>query len=129
MGNGNADLVRRACEFFAAGDMENLQNLWTDDIAWHIGGTNRVSGDHEGAAGVMAMFGELLSASEGTFRAELQSVVADEERGFSLHRATASRGGDDYELWTVLGYRFRDGKVSEIWSFDYDQAVSDELFA
>ena len=128
MGNVNADIVRRAYEFFGAGDMENLQNLWTDDIAWHIGGTTRISGDHQGAAGVMAMFGELLGASEGTFRAELQSVVADDERGFSLHRATASKGGDDYELWTVLGYRFRDGKVSEIWSFDYDQAVSDALF-
>ena len=129
MGNANTELVRTAYELFGAGDLENLQKLWTDDIAWHIGGSSRIAGDHQGAAGIMAMFGELVGASEGTFRAELQSVVADDERGFSLHRATASKGGEDFELWTVLGYRFREGKVSEIWSFNYDQAVGDKLFA
>ena len=129
MGNANADLVRTAYELFGAGDMENLQKLWTDDIAWHIGGSSRIAGDHQGAAGIMAMFGELVGAAEGTYRVELQSVVADDERGFSLHRATASKGGEDFELWTVLGYRFREGKVSEIWSFNYDQAVGDKLFA
>ena len=129
MGNANTELVRTAYELFGAGDMENLQKLWTDDIAWHIGGSSRIAGDHQGAAGIMAMLGELVGASEGTYRVELQSVVADDERGFSLHRATASKGGEDFELWTVLGYRFREGKVSEIWSFNYDQAVGDKLFA
>lgn len=129
MGNANADLVRQAYEFFGAGDMENMQRLWTDDIAWHIAGTTRISGDHEGATSIIAMFGELLAATEGSFRAELQHVVADDERGFSLHRGSATKGGEDYEVWTVLGYRFRDSKVSEIWTFNYDQAISDKLFA
>ena len=129
MGSANADLVRTAYEMFGAGDMENLQKLWTDDIVWHIGGTTRISGDHEGATGILAMFAELVGASEGTFRAELQTVVADDEQGFSLHRGTANRGGERFEIWTVLGYRFRVGKISEIWSFDYDQAISDKLFS
>ena len=129
MGSANADLVRTAYEMFGAGDMENLQKLWTDDIAWHIGGTTRISGDHEGATGILAMFAELVGASEGTFRAGLQTVVADDEQGFSLHRGTANKGGENFEIWTVLGYRFRDGKISEIWSFDYDQTISDKLFS
>ena len=129
MGNANAELVRRAFELFAAGDMERIRDLWAEGIVWHIGGTNRISGDHEGAAGILAMFGELADASEGTFRSELQHVVADEERGFSLQRATARKGGEDFEIWTVLGYRFRDGKIAEVWSFNYDQAVSDKLLA
>ena len=129
MGNANEALVRRAYELFAAGDMENIQELWAEDVAWHIGGTTRISGDHVGAAAILAMFAELSAASEGTFRAELQHVLADDERGFSLQRATARRGAEDFEIWTVLGYRFREGRVSEIWSFNYDQAVSDELFA
>jgi ketosteroid isomerase-like protein len=129
MGSANADLVRTAYEMFGAGDMENLQKLWTDDIAWHIGGTTRISGDHEGATGILAMFAELVGASEGTFRAELQTVVADDEQGFSLHRGTAHKGGESFEIWTVLGYRFRVGKISEIWSFDYDQTISDKLFS
>lgn len=127
MGHPNADLVRRAYELFEKGDVETLQTLWTDDIVWHIGGATRVSGDHAGAAGVLGMFGELMAGTEGTFRVELQTVFADDDQAFSLHKATASKGGEDYEMWTVLGYRFRDGKASEIWSFAYDQGLEQKL--
>ena len=127
MGHPNSDLVRRAYELFGQGDVETLQTLWTDDIVWHIGGTSRISGDHVGAAGVLGMFGQLMAGTEGTFRAELQTVFADDDRAFSLHKATATKDGEHYELWTVLGYRFRDGKVSEIWSFAYDQGLEERL--
>ena len=130
MGNPNAELVRRAFELFAAGDVERMQEeVWAEDIVWHIGGTSRVSGDHAGAAAILAMFAELGAASEGTFHTELQEVLADDQRGFSLQRATAQKGGVDFEIWTVLGYRFRDGKISEVWSFNFDQTISDQLLA
>lgn len=127
MGHPNTDLVRRAYELFGEGDIATLQILWTEDIIWHIGGATRISGDHAGAAAIIGMFGELMAATEGTFRAELQTVFGDEDRAFSLHRATAAKGGEDFELWTVLGYRFRQGKISEIWSFAYDQGLEERL--
>ncbi len=127
MSHPNEDLVRTAYDLFAAGDVATLQTLWTDDIVWHIGGATTISGDHEGAVGIIAMFGELLGATEGTFRAELRAVFANDEQGFSLHKATATKGGDDYELWTVLGYTFHEGKVSEIWNFAFDQRLEEKL--
>ncbi len=129
MAHPNTDLITRAYELFGQGDMENLQTLWTDDIVWHIAGNTTISGDHEGAAGVLSMFGQLVASTEGTFQAELQSAMADDTLGFSLHKATAEKGGESYELWTALTYRFDDGKVAEIWNHPYDQALEDKLLA
>lgn len=127
MSHPNVDLIHRAYELFGQGDMETLQTLWTDDIVWHIAGNTKISGHHIGAAGIIGMFGSLMEVTEGTFRVELQSAFADDDRGFSLHKATGERAGESYELWTVLGYRFRDGKVTEIWNFPHDQALEDKL--
>ncbi len=127
MAHPNVDLVQRAYELFGQGDMETLQTLWTDDIVWHIAGNTKISGDHIGAAGILGMFGSLMEVTEGTFRVELQSAFADDINGFSLHKATAERAGESYELWFVLGYRFESGKFAEIWNFPYDQALGDKL--
>ncbi len=127
MAHPNADLVRDAYDLFSKGDMETLQTLWTPDIVWHVGGSSRLAGDYEGPTAILGFFGELVAATEGTFQVELQSVLADDDQGFSLHKATADKAGEHYELWTVLGYRFEDGQTAEVWGFDYDQGAADRL--
>ncbi len=129
MAHPNADLVREAYDLFSKGDMATLQTLWTSDIAWHVGGSGRLVGDYEGPAAILGLFGELVAATEGTFKVELQSVFADDNEGFSLHKATAHKGGEHYELWAVLSYRFVDGKTAEVWNFDYDQTAAEKLVA
>ncbi len=129
MAHPNADLIIRAYELFGQGDMENLQTLWTDDIVWHIAGNTTISGNHAGAADILNMFGQLVESSEGTFQVELQSAMADDDAGFSLHNSTAQKAGESFELWTVLTYRFVDRVVAEIWNHPYDQAAEDKLFA
>lgn len=129
MSHPNTDTIRRAYEAFGAGDMATLQAMWTDDIVWHIAGSNRIAGEHAGAAAIFGFFGTLMEATGGTFRVELQGALADDDMGFSVHRATAHRDDEDYELWETLGYRIVDGKFAEIWSFPFDQAAVNELFA
>ena len=47
----------------------------------------------------------------------------------SLHKVTVTKGGADIEAWETLGYRFVDGKVAEIWTFAYDQRMSESVVA
>jgi ketosteroid isomerase-like protein len=129
MAHPNADRIHRAYEAFSAGDMATLQAMWTDDVVWHIGGSNRITGDHAGAEAIFGFFGTLMEATGGTFRVELQGALADDDMAFSVHKSTAQRDGKEYELWETLGYRIVDGKFAEIWSFAFDQALSDELLA
>ena len=129
MSHPNEELIRTAYDLFGKGDIETLQTLWTDDVTWSISGNSRTSGEHEGAAAIIAMFGELFTGTEGTFQVELQSAFANDHTGMSMHKATATKGGEDYELWTVLGYMFEAGKVSQLWSFPYDQHLEEKLLA
>ena len=127
MAHPNKEMVEQAYAAFAEGDIATIMGFWADDIVWHAGGDNPLAGDHAGKEAVAAFLGGIVQATGGTFRAELQNVLADDTNGYSLHRGTATRDGEDLEAWSVLGYRFRDGKIAEIWTFDYDQRTSDRL--
>ena len=122
MAHPNVDLITRAYELFGRGDMENLQNSWADDIVWHISGDTRISGNHAGTTSILTMFGQLPVHLT-------TNVRRVDGAGFSLHRATAEKGGESYEFWEVLSYRFVDGLVAEIWRYPFDQAADEQLFA
>jgi ketosteroid isomerase-like protein len=129
MGHPNQELISAAYDAFGRGDVEALGATWTDDVAWHLAGTHQLAGEHEGRDAVMAFLGRILEITGGTFRVELQNAHADDHSGYSLHKSTATRDGATIESWTVLGYRFTDGRVSQIWTFPYDQALENRLFA
>jgi ketosteroid isomerase-like protein len=124
-----ADIVRQAYDLFSSDDAHGIPDLWTDDVTWHSRGSNVASGERAGAVGILAMFGDIMAVTQGTFQLEMQSVAVDGDRGFSLHKATAVTDEGVAEMWTVLGYRFRDGKIAEIWSFAFDQGLEDRVLS
>lgn len=127
MTNANVEVISRAYAAFGAGDLETILSLWTDDGVWHQGGNSALAGDHEGKEGVAGLLGAVAQANGGTFKAELQNAIADDTNGYSLHKETATVDGEDLESWVVLGYRFVDGKIAELWTFDFDQDSSDRI--
>ena len=127
MAHPNVETVERAYAAFAAGDIAAVMDTWTDDIVWHQSGANPLAGDHTGKEAVAGFLAGIVQASGGTFKVELQNVFADDTNGFSLQKGTATIDGEDLESWAVLGYRFVDGKTAEIWTFNYDQRISDRV--
>lgn len=127
MAHANVALIEGAYESFAAGDIVSIMETWTDDIAWHIAGDHPLAGDHEGKEAVAAFLGGVMQQTGGTYRAELQNVLADDTNGYSLHKGTATKDGEEIESWEVLGYAIRDGKVAEIWSFAFDQRIANRI--
>lgn len=53
----NVALVRRGYKAFIDGDLDALRELFADDIVWHNGGRNPLSGDHRGVDEVFSCFG------------------------------------------------------------------------
>ena len=45
-------LVREAFRAYAAGDLDAFAVVFTDDVVWHIPGTNRFAGRFDGIAAV-----------------------------------------------------------------------------
>jgi len=124
-----AEVLRRVYELFDGDDAYALPDLWTDDIVWHSAGSNIASGDHAGASAVIAMLGDLMAATEGTYHVTSQAIAVDGDRGFSLHKATAATADGVAEMWTVLSFRFREGKIAEIWNYPFDQELADRVLS
>lgn len=128
MAHPNTERIESAYEAFGRGDIQTLFELWTDDIVWHQAGDHPLAGDHIGKDQVAAFLGGLAQQTNGTFRAELQHAIADDNHGYSLHKSTATKDGDDLESWAILGYRFEGKRFAEIWTHEYDQRISNRMF-
>jgi hypothetical protein len=64
-----------------AGDSELV---FAENLLWHDAGRNQTSGDYRGREAVYGFFGKLMEITEGSFRADLHTVFADDEHGVAL---------------------------------------------
>jgi ketosteroid isomerase-like protein len=76
----NAAIIRRAYEAFNSGDMETLTEPFDEGAVWHTAGRSSLAGDYQGCDATFAFFGRLGQETGGTFRVELQHLLADDER-------------------------------------------------
>jgi uncharacterized protein len=120
----NAALIRSGYEAFAAGDLGTVRELFSPDIAWHATGSSPLAGDRVGADAVLANFGKLFELTAGTFGQEIHDIVANDDHVVALvtqwfEQPHPYRGGSVH-VWHV-----KDGKASEAWLADLDQAAAD----
>lgn len=125
----NAATVRRGYELFNSGNLDELGQIFAEDVVWHAGGRGRLGGDKNGREATFAYFGQLGQLSGGSFRAELHDIVANDEHVVGLHTSTAQRGGKALNVKEALVFHLRDGKVVEAWEHQDDSQTSDEFWA
>src|SRR5215211_8705525 len=129
MAHPNEDLVRRAFDAFAKGDMGTLRDLFDQDAVWHVPGRNQLSGDHRGVDAILGFLARTMELSGGTFRAELHDVVANDEHAVAIYVTRGQREGRTLENRTVLVSHVRNGKFTESWVMSDDQYAADEFFS
>jgi ketosteroid isomerase-like protein len=125
--HSNVARIRDGYAAFAKGDFAALNNLFAEDLLWHDAGRNQTSGEYRGREAVYGFFGKLMEITEGSFRADLHAVFADDEHGVALVVLTASRGGRSVEVNEAHVFHLRDGKVVEFWNASTDMYAYDEL--
>lgn len=123
----NVARIRDLYAAFATGDFAVLNDTFTEDLVWHEGGRNQLSGDYRGREAVFEFFGKFMEVTEGTFHIDLHTVLADDEHGVALVVVTASRGGRTVKVNAVDAMHLRDGKVMEVWTVPTDQYAFDEV--
>ena len=124
----NVTLLRRGYEAFAQGDMDTLNNLFADNIVWHEGGRNPLSGDYKGIEQVLGLFGKLFELTEGTIKVEVHDILANDEHAVALVTISASRKGKRFSGTSVDVFHVRDGKAAEFWDNVTDRYKLDEVF-
>lgn len=124
----NVERLRDAYTAFAKGDLAAFDELWTDDITWHIPGRSQLAGTYEGRPAIFELFGRLIELTDGTFRAEPRALVADDEWGFAVVGLSAHRGARSLETMDVHTVRLVDGRMAEFWTTSTDPYATDEFW-
>jgi len=62
----------------------------------------------------LAYFGQLAQETGGTFQAELQHLlVDDEDRAIGIQRSTAQRDGKNLDVGNCIVFRLKDGRITD----------------
>jgi uncharacterized protein len=129
MTEGNIQILRDLYDALAAGRLEDVLGLLSEDVNAHVPGKSLVAGEYRGKAEVAGYVGKLVELSGGTLRFEPHDVVAGEAHGVGLVRDLAERGDKKLALNNVHVWHFGDGNLSEIWVFPGDQYAWDDFWS
>ena len=121
----NATRLRAGYEAFGTGDFQKLNDFIPEDAVWHVTGNGPLSGDYTGRDAVYGYFGKLMELSEGTFKASLVHVLADDKYVVAIQRSTATIDGGEVSTQDMLVDRVDDGRMVETWIYFQNDQVLD----
>jgi ketosteroid isomerase-like protein len=100
----NVATMQRAYDAFNVADLDTLTEIFDENMVWHLPGKSSMATDYQGRDAVLAYFGQLGQETDGTFRAELERLMADDDgRVVGFQRST----GD------CIVFTLKDGKVTD----------------
>ena len=121
-----------ATTYFAAlgrGDIPAVMAQFADDVVWHQPGANRFSGQHHGTAGVGALLGGMMEASQGSFQLAVTGTpMVNGELVAVPIRFHASRGDAAMDMAGVDLLTVRDGRIVEVRLFSEAGAAEDAFW-
>ena len=125
----NQALILSAYDAFSGGNIQNVFALFAEDILWHVPGRGPLSGNYRGHAEVLGFFQHFMALSDGTFRIQIDNVLAQDDQVVVLCTQSAQRGGHSWssrqvEVWTV-----KDGRAAVYWQYQGDQQTEDEFWS
>lgn len=115
IGHPNAEAIRSGFAAFMRGDLDSARPLFAPEVVWHVSGRGSLSGDLRGFDEIAHWGGQLMERSDGTFREDLVSIIADDTMAFQLVTYRAERNGRTIEDRSVNVYRMSRGTVVECW--------------
>jgi ketosteroid isomerase-like protein len=134
MTNPDSDLLER---FYAvqrrlyAGEAvaEELQEMLTDDVVWHVPGSSAIAGTYRGREQVVAYFETRREIADNTFRITPREVLANSHRVVHFADGEATINGHTRRWRTVGVFTVRDARIAECRLLPFDQYEFDEIWA
>ncbi|HEV7640080.1 MAG TPA: nuclear transport factor 2 family protein [Gaiellaceae bacterium] len=128
MSHPNAELVQRMFGAFGRDALVVARTL-ADDIVWRVPGTNAMCGEYVGRDATLQFLRQTLVLSGGTYRTELQYVLADDERAVAVYRARGEREGRTLDIDQALFCEIRDGRIADVTAVPVDFPAFDAFWA
>jgi ketosteroid isomerase-like protein len=117
----NAALLRRLFAAFGK-DPKAISAALARDVVWHVPGSTAMSGEYRGRRGVVEFLRRTGLETGGTYRSQLQTVMADDDWGLAVYRASGTRNGIELDIDQALVLRFADGMITEVTAVPLDSA-------
>ena len=128
-GRANAALIASIYEAFGRGDVAHVFAAFAEDILWHVPGRGPLSRDYRGHADVQGFFAHFTSLSGGTFRIEIDDMLANDTKVVVLCTESAQRAGRSWSSPQVHVWTVRDGRAAVFWQYQGDQHAEDEFWS
>ena len=125
----NAALIKSAYDAFSRGDIPGAMATFAEDIFWHVPGRGPLSRDYRGHAEVLGFFGHFMELSGGTFRLQVDEVMAKGDRVVVLCTESAQRGGRSWSARQIHVWTVKDGKATVFWEYEGDEQGDDEFWS
>lgn len=124
----NVAAIRAGIEAFVKGDTATLNAAIAEDAVWHAPGNNPYSGTSTGKEETMARFGRL--AQDGVVISfDIHDVVGNDEHVVAMVDATITKGSGSSHGRQVQVFHVREGKLTEFWGSNEDQAAVDAVLS
>jgi ketosteroid isomerase-like protein len=117
----NAALTRRVFAAFGV-DAKQISAAMSRDIVWRVPGNTAMSGEYRGRRAVVEFLRRTGLETNGTYRSQLHTVLADDEWGLAVYRAWGTRNGIELDVDQAFVIRFDDGQWKEITAVPLDSA-------
>lgn len=122
----NLTIIKRFFEAYASNDLDTIQEVLDENIAWHIPGNHPLSGTKNGIAEVMDFFGQLSGAA---LKAEPIVMGVNDDYVIDCHKNWSELAhGSNFEGMSCLLWHIVNGKVIEVHNFPQNQQVVDHFF-
>ena len=126
----NVAIMQRAYDAFNVADIDTLTELFDESIVWHLPGRSSMATDYQGRDAILAYFGQLGQETGGTFRAELERLLADDDdRVIGIQRSTAERDGKRLDVGDCIVFQLKDGRITDGREHFHDLYAWDEFWS
>ena len=127
--DANGALIESAYDAFSRGDLQRVFATFDEHILWHVPGHGPLSRDYRGHAEVRGFFEHFMSLSGGTFRLQVDHVLAKDDRVVVLCTESARRGTQSWSSPQVHVWTMKGGKATVFCEYPGDQQAEDEFWA
>jgi uncharacterized protein len=116
--------------FYSGGDQGELYALLTQDITWHVPGSNLIAGTYRGHGEVIGYFTRRRDLAGNTFRITRRDVLTGAgDMIAALSDGQATLAGTPRRWSTVGLYRIIAGRVAECWLLPTDPVLFDQIWS
>jgi uncharacterized protein len=120
--------IREAYAAFGRGDVDGYLRACTQDFTFNVPGRGALAGSWRGKEGIYELARAVMEGTGGTFREEVEDVLANDRHAVVLARHQFTRDGQSKDYRTAHVYQIQDSKLAQCWEQPQDVLAFDDAW-